>query len=55
MPIDGSYLIPKSIYSCIPNPKFPLEEKLARRNSYSLTYGLSYIGELVISSKIDVI
>merc|ERR1711994_1008453 len=34
----GSYLIPRSMCSCTPNPKLPLEEKLSLRNSYSRTF-----------------
>merc|ERR1719188_2305178 len=38
MPMDGSYLIPKSMCSWIPKPKLPLEEKLSLLNSYSRTF-----------------
>jgi len=38
IPIDGSYLIPKSICSWIPKPKQPKLEKLFFLSSYSLTF-----------------
>lgn len=38
MPILGSYLIPKSMCSWIPNPKLPVSEKLFFLNSYSRTW-----------------
>ena len=43
MPVDGSYLIPKSMCSLIPNPKLPVSLKLRLRSSYSFTFRpLSY-------------
>ena len=37
LPVLGSYLIPRSICSSIPNPKFPVAEKFLFLSSYSLT------------------
>ena len=38
MPVEGSYLIPRSMCSEMPKPKLPVAEKLRRSNSYSLTF-----------------
>ena len=37
MPVDGSYLMPRSMCSWMPKPKLPESEKLRRISSYSLT------------------
>ena len=38
IPMLGSYLIPRSMCSWIPNPKQPMLEKLPFLSSYSLTF-----------------
>ena len=38
MPMVGSYLMPRSMCSWIPNPKLPVSLKFSFLNSYSLTF-----------------
>ena len=43
MPVVGSYLMPRSMYSVTPKPKLPVALKFLRWSSYSFTFKPSRI------------
>lgn len=51
MPVDGSYLMPRSMCSEMPKPKLPVSEKLRRSSSYSLTFKPDSMSDIAFSPR----